>query len=577
MEEQHGGDLRVALPGTLGEALVTDLNLNDQPQPHPPFDGPHQPAGERRRPADRQTLHLFEQAVATAESGIVIADAQQADLPVIYVNPAFERLTGYTADEVIGRNCRFLQGDDRDQPAREVIRAALAEGRPATVLLRNYRRDGTLFWNELHLAPVRDTRGQVTHVVGVQIDVTEHRAAEARLRLLADAGLILLRQGDERAALADLAERLVPALVDWCAIDLTEGGSPRRAVARHRQAALTPLVQALPLGPLLTDAPVVQQGALHDRWTDAAARAAIEAIGLTACISLPLRLETRRFGYMVVAVSTPGRVLGPAEATIFGELAQRITLMLETARLRRMAAQAARQRDEFLSSISHELKTPITAIKGVAQILQRRLEHGQTISANKLLHDLQAIDTAASRLTATISQLLDVARVREGQPLPLERVPTDLVLLLRRLVERQQAVSDRHVIRLATTLDHLVGAYDAGRLTHALSNLLTNATIFSPDGGLVAVALEQDTVDDQPWAVITIADAGIGIPANDLPHIFERYHRAGNVPPQTPGSGLGLASARQIIESHGGHIAVTSQEGAGTTFTLRLPVLSTEY
>jgi signal transduction histidine kinase len=172
--------------------------------------------------------------------------------------------------------------------------------------------------------------------------------------------------------------------------------------------------RALPLDPLLTDEPTVQQGALRDRWTDAADRATVDMIGLTACVSLPLRLETRPFGHLVLALNQPGRAFGPAEIALFGALAQRLTLLLEAARLRRVAEQAILQREEALSSISHELKTPITAIKGVAQMLQRRLEHGQAVPVEKLLHDLRAIDDAANRLTAAISQLLAGANGRKG-------------------------------------------------------------------------------------------------------------------------------------------------------------------
>jgi PAS domain S-box-containing protein len=123
-------------------------------------------------------LRLLERAVTASTNSIVITDPNQPDDPIVYVNPAFERTTGYAAQEVLGRNCRFLQREDRAQPALGELKAALCEGRHCTVVLRNYRKDGTLFWNELSIYPVRDEVGRMTNFVGVQNDVTERIRAE---------------------------------------------------------------------------------------------------------------------------------------------------------------------------------------------------------------------------------------------------------------------------------------------------------------------------------------------------------------------------------------------------------------
>ncbi len=141
---------------------------------------------------------LLEAAVASSTNGIVIADATRPDLPLLYVNAAFEAMTGYTAAEAIGSNCRFLQGGQRDQAALDTLRTALKAGAPCHVLLHNYRKDGTPFWNELHIAPIRDADGRLTHYVGVQTNVTERVENEARLQALRKA---LERQNTELAEL----------------------------------------------------------------------------------------------------------------------------------------------------------------------------------------------------------------------------------------------------------------------------------------------------------------------------------------------------------------------------------------
>lgn len=146
----------------------------------------------------RDWLALQERALAVAAEGITIADACLPDRPLIYVNEGFERLTGYAAAEVLGRNCRFLQGPDADADTVQVMRQAMQDGRECTVEILNRRKDGTPFWNRLSITPVRDAAGTVTHYIGVQSDVTARREAEDGLRR---ANLQMRRDLEEAAAI----------------------------------------------------------------------------------------------------------------------------------------------------------------------------------------------------------------------------------------------------------------------------------------------------------------------------------------------------------------------------------------
>ncbi|MFP4245463.1 MAG: ATP-binding protein, partial [Ectothiorhodospira sp.] len=138
-----------------------------------------------------ERLRWQTRAMEAIVNGISIADATRPDMPLVYVNPAFCQMTGYDPHEVIGHNCRFLQGDDNDQEGLHEVRRALAEGRPTGALLRNYRKNGELFWNELSIAPVRNDAGVITHYVGIQQDVTEYFETQRALREA--------KQGAERA------------------------------------------------------------------------------------------------------------------------------------------------------------------------------------------------------------------------------------------------------------------------------------------------------------------------------------------------------------------------------------------
>jgi PAS domain S-box-containing protein len=140
----------------------------------------HENITERKKA--EEALRLRDRAIAASSNGIVITDPNQPDDPIIYVNPAFESMTGYCAQETLGRNCRFLQGTEREQSALTELRGALRDGRRCKVVLRNYKQDGTPFWNELSISPVRDVEGKLVNFVGVQEDVTRRKKAEEELR-----------------------------------------------------------------------------------------------------------------------------------------------------------------------------------------------------------------------------------------------------------------------------------------------------------------------------------------------------------------------------------------------------------
>ena len=168
-------------------------------------------------------LRLLERAVNASTNSIVITDPNLPDDPLVYVNPAFEETTGFAAREALGRNCRFLQGEDRDQPALAELRSAVREGRQCTVVLRNYRKDGTLFWNELSIYPVRDEEGRLTNFLGVQNDVTERVRTE---EILAE-----IRRAERRRIARDLhdivLQDLSGALQSLRLTDLKAKGSGR--------------------------------------------------------------------------------------------------------------------------------------------------------------------------------------------------------------------------------------------------------------------------------------------------------------------------------------------------------------
>jgi PAS domain S-box-containing protein len=231
-----------------------------------------------------------------------------------------------------------------------------------------------------------------------------------------------------------------------------------------------------------------------------------------------------------------------------------------------------RQKDEFLATISHDLKNPLTALKSRAQLLQRQAERLGGDEGERMAEGLANLDATVGRLTALIDALMDTTGIQMGRPLELQREPTDLVALAWAQAEEYQRTTEQHTLTVQAGAPSLVGYWDPVRLERALGNLLSNAIKYSPEGGTVRLALRRETDTAGEWAVLQVRDGGVGVPADELPHVFEQYYRGRNVAGRIRGSGLGLFGVRQIVAQHGGTIAVESREGVGTTFTVRLPL-----
>jgi signal transduction histidine kinase len=231
-----------------------------------------------------------------------------------------------------------------------------------------------------------------------------------------------------------------------------------------------------------------------------------------------------------------------------------------------------RQKDEFLAAISHDLKTPATIIKSNALLLQNALARGQRRSTAEISDGLQVIDESTAQLVRLVDELLDLTRVRMGHDLELDYGPADLVKIVRRLADEYQKINPRHTIVVETELRRLLGDWDEARIERIVANLVSNAVKYSPRGGRVTISVGQEARGPAEWAVLSVRDQGIGIPAAELDRIWEPYYRASNIAGTVSGSGIGLAGTRHIVKQHGGEIEVASEAG-DTTFTVKLPLL----
>jgi signal transduction histidine kinase len=246
----------------------------------------------------------------------------------------------------------------------------------------------------------------------------------------------------------------------------------------------------------------------------------------------------------------------------------------ETAQARDDALQrlqtATRERDAFLAAIAHDLRTPLTVIKGNAQLLAGQFNEQATVDQARIAKRLDQITSNTDRLTALVNRLLWLAQLEMDQSIVLERTPTDLVALTRRIVLEYEETTTLHQLGLTTSSPKVEGCWDPELLQSVVANLVSNAIKYSPNGGAIEVKIEVD--DSRQMAMLSVSDHGLGIPAIDLPHIFDRFYRAANVGDRIFGTGMGLAGVRHAVEAHGGQVAVDSLEGVGSTFIVELPL-----
>lgn len=226
--------------------------------------------------------------------------------------------------------------------------------------------------------------------------------------------------------------------------------------------------------------------------------------------------------------------------------------------------QALQLRDEVVSTLSHDLRSPLTTIKGYAQLLSRQLG-GSNARASE---GLARIDSSCARMEALFDEVVDTARLQSGRPLDLRRHRYDLAAQVRQAVEDRQRTVSTHTFHASATPAEIMGWWDEVRLGRVLDNLLSNAIKYSPDGGTVTVNVTQT----DGHVALRVADQGVGIPAAELARITERFYRASNVTGRFNGTGIGLAGVRQIVEQHDGRLTIGSTEGQGTTVTVTLPV-----
>lgn len=420
-------------------------------------------------------------------------------------------------------------------------------------------------------------------MVSVTIDTTSSAPGEAviqRQRFLAEASRLLAESMDYPTTLKTVARLAVPSIADWCVVDLMQydgrmarvaiehSDSSRLALAHKLQEDFPPRAgaRAGPAHVVHTGKtefePHVSESRFEQIAPEAERRHLLGVLGMNSYISVVLSTRGRVLGTITFFTDT-GRSLSADDVEMAEDLARRAATAIDNARLYDQAQRAVRIRDDMLAIVTHDLRTPLSAIMAAAAMQVASAANDD--SGRRVRQCAESIQRAAEHMSRLIRDLTDIGQIDTGQ-FAVERTIQDPSVLVREVIDTLQPTAVQRGIQLRVDIVGTVPSIEADgdRVVQVLSNLVGNAVKVGASD--VTVRLEARSGD----VLFTVSDTGPGIRKQDLPHMFDRYWR-GKTAANYKGTGLGLPISKQIVEAHGGQIWIESEPGTGSSFFFTLP------
>lgn len=494
----------------------------------------------------RESEQRFRSMFENAGIGMVLTNA---DGEIQVANAAFADLLGYAVNDLQGLNMAALTAvADREAEAALCNEAARGERDTFHLEKRYVRRDGSLVWTHVDFSALRDDTGQMTAMIGQVQDITARREAELALRASEGRFRALVQNDPDVTILIDANQHITYAspsawtIFDADAADIYGsieqyfGSVHQDDLEAIRAAYSTPATE----GPLVMEREIrIHHQRLGWRWLQ------ITMINLLADPDVRAHLIKLR------------DINDRKEA----ELATAIAMDAQRAAIAELE-RLNRSKSRFLSTISHEFRTPLTAIIGYSEFMATNSSSPELIA-----EDAGVIHREANRLNRMVDDVLLIDRVDSGH-VTISIRPVDLNAMILAVSETFRPLLERHTLSfdLDITLPPVAG--DADRLSQAVTNLLSNAVKYSPNGGSITITTSAQGGE----AVIAIHDEGIGIPPEDLDRIFDRFERVETgISGRIAGTGLGLSIVRELAHLHGGRVWVESVFGLGSVFYLAIP------
>lgn len=458
---------------------------------------------------------------------------------------------------------------------------SVRSGTPFEAEFRLLGADGRYRWFLGRATALRDENGRIVRWFGTATDIHEQKQQQVATAFLAQASEILASSLDYEATLASITRLAVPRFADWAAVDLlSPEGSIHRVEVAHVDEEKVHLAWELfrKYPPNLNDqaglALVLRTGKtdftpvipdLSTLITDPELLRIMQALQLRSSIVVPMIARGRILGAITFVMAESGRFYLPGEVTTAEDLGRRAGVAVDNARLYKESLNVSRMKDDFLSTLSHELRTPMTAIFGWAQMLD-----AGRYTEESLKKGLSVILRNARAQAQIIDDLLDMSRIITGK-LRLEMAPTDLNDIARAAEDTLRPTADARGVKLELhpAPEPCIVNADRDRLQQVVWNLLSNAIKFTPRGGNVRLSVEPA---ENGYRVI-VADTGHGISKEFLPHVFERFRQEDSSATRREGGlGLGLAVVKHLVDLHGGTVTAQSDgQGKGATFVVELP------
>ncbi|MBN9392891.1 MAG: PAS domain S-box protein [Chloroflexi bacterium] len=497
---------------------------------------------------------------------------------------------------------RLVHPEDRPR-VQQNLAQVLEKGEPYDIEFRLNGDGSRPVWIAARARAFFNTQGQPQRLIGVLQNITPRKQAEENLRLLVEASHILAADLDFEATLQNLALLVVPLLADWCAVDLVDKKKHLRRVvlyhsdpdrlefARKLEERYPPhmaqefgLVALMKAGKAVIIAEVTENNLLASAQNEEHGRLLVQ-LGLRSSVIIPLVARDEPLGVLSLSHAESGRQYTAEDLDLLVELGSRAALALDNALLYRKAQEAIQERENFLSVAAHELKTPVTGMRGYAQLLTRQVTKG-TIRPEGLAQAVNTIYEQSNKLTQLINQLLDITRIEAGK-LALNLQPTNLSEVVRSAVNIAQTTTTRHTLLFQEPASPVLIKVDALRIEQVLTNLLDNAIKYSPEGGPVEIEFGYDISEEEPIVApgsdmgvtlqksrekrvrLAVKDWGLGVPEEKRALIFDRYYQA-HPGSYIGGMGLGLHITKQIVELHGGEIRAEFPDTGGSKFIVIL-------
>jgi PAS domain S-box-containing protein len=471
---------------------------------------------ERKAAEERLRVHL----AAIVESSDDAIISKNLEGIITSWNTAAERMYGYSAQEIVGQPITLLFAPDQQDEFMQIMAHIRRGERVDHYEARRVRKDGTRLTVSVTVSPIKDSTGTIIGASAIARDITEQKRLEAKFRHLFDSNLAGVFISDFAGTFLD-ANNAFLDLLGYTRAEL-------RAGIMQRDALTPPEFHYLSQNALKALQETGGSGTYEKEYLHKSGK------------RIPVLVAVTRIEYTDTCI---GFVL---------DISERKALDL--------------RKDEFISMASHELKTPVTSLKGFAQLLKRRLKKQGMQQEEDFLARMEG---QIDRLTRLVNDLLDVSKIQAGK-LDYAQEVIDLDALIRDLVEMFQQTNVTHSIVLQGATHHQVIG-DRDRLGQVFINLLSNAIKYSPHAEQVEVSLASPADE----VCVSVRDFGIGISKEDQSKIFDRFYRVYDVhEKKVPGLGMGLYIVQEIIRQHGGEITVTSEVGQGTTFTVSLPLIN---